>query len=259
MVAADRVDRRNTLGLYVVGRQDGKLKQLEAQVVHDHVSDKLRIASVESILAIAELVQDGQINKEEAISLLLPPPPTVDGFIGLLKRVAAEAPAGVPAPASAASLAAAAAAAPAGAASPQRLNLLTPVADVDGVTASETIHKLLDAGLYVFGDRTPRRQEVKPGDRIAFYEARNGVVAEAEVATAPERKTTKLVHDPEKFPWSFKLTNMRYLKEPVVIDADMRSALDAFKGKDTTKPWGWFVVATRAVTERDFDLLVGQS
>jgi hypothetical protein len=61
------------------------------------------------------------------------------------------------------------------------LYLLTAVSDDEAASAQDTIRRLLDNCWYVFGDRTPGRKDLKPGDHICFYEAGVGVVAEAEV------------------------------------------------------------------------------
>jgi hypothetical protein len=100
---------------------------------------------------------------------------------------------------------------------------------------------------------------LKPGDRIAIYEAPVGVVAEATVASAPEHKLVQFAKNPERFPWSFKVKDVRYFfNKPVVIDAGLRERLDAFKGRDASKAWAWFVQATRMVTAADFERLVGR-
>jgi len=44
-------------------------------------------------------------------------------------------------------------------------------------------------------------------------------------------------------------------ENPVVIDAALRSKLDAFKKSDPNKAWAWFVQATRKITEHDFKIL----
>ena len=70
---------------------------------------------------------------------------------------------------------------------------------------------------------------MKPGDRICFYESGVGVVAEADVASVPERKPPAakgVGKNLDKFPWSFRLTNARFFfDQPVAIDADLRSKL----------------------------------
>jgi hypothetical protein len=73
---------------------------------------------------------------------------------------------------------------------------------------------------------------------VAFYQASVGVVASAEVATAPEDNAMPgIVKDPTKYRWTFKLADTRlFLDQPRIIDADMRSKLDAFAEKDQACP-----------------------
>jgi hypothetical protein len=72
--------------------------------------------------------------------------------------------------------------------------LLTPVSNDPEASAKETISMFLKAGWYVFGDRTPGRKALKPGDRICFYESGVGIVADAEVASIPEQKAPPVKH-----------------------------------------------------------------
>jgi hypothetical protein len=84
-------------------------------------------------------------------------------------------------------------------------------------------------------------------------------VAHAEVASYPERKLHPKVRQPDKYPWTFGLKNVKlYLDSPVAIDASLRSRLKAFSGSDPEKPWAWFVKATRSVSKEDFMILTGQ-
>jgi hypothetical protein len=140
-----------------------------------------------------------------------------------------------------------------------RLYLLTAVASDEVESAQEVITKLLQAGWYVFGERTPGRKRLKLGDRLCFYETGVGVVAEAEVASEPERRTLPYVRHAERFPWAFQAKNPRYFfDKPIVIDAALRTQLDALKDREPSGSWGWFVQASRLITEHDFHLLTGR-
>jgi hypothetical protein len=97
------------------------------------------------------------------------------------------------------------------------------------------------------------------GDRICFYATTKGVIAHAKVKTKPEEKTHPSARNPEDYPWVFEVENTKlYLDEPVAIDAEMRSHLNEFEGRDLNKRWAWFVQATRKVSKHDFDLLTRQ-
>jgi len=87
--------------------------------------------------------------------------------------------------------------------------------------------------MWAFGQKTPNRSSIKPGDCVAFYQRPVGVVAVAEVATVPEDKPMPgVVKDPMKDRWTFA-------------------------GCDPGKMWAWFVFATRSITQHDFTLLTG--
>jgi hypothetical protein len=224
---------------------------------------------VDAILSLAELRQDGLISVDEAVALLQPTTVRVDDIVGILTRVAAQMASEVPSaqPPPVTVLVQQPAAVPPMAkahvitqppAVTHPLYLMTAVSDDEAASAQDTIRRLLDNGWYVFGDRTPGRKDLKPGDHICFYEAGVGVVAEAEVDSQAEKKTVPFVRHPERFPWAFKVKNVRYFfEQPVVIDAPLRAKLDKFHGRDPERSWAWFVQATQKVTKHDFDLLTG--
>ncbi len=141
----------------------------------------------------------------------------------------------------------------------ERLHLLTPVSDDEGVSAKDTISNLLRSGWYVFGDRTPGRKLLKPGDRICFYQSSVGVVAEAEVGSVPEQRVPPikgLVKGLDRFPWSFRVKDPHfYFDDPVPVDLELRGQLDAFSGRDVQKSWAWFVQGTHQITSHDYALL----
>jgi hypothetical protein len=134
-----------------------------------------------------------------------------------------------------------------------RQYLLTSVSDDSTASAQETIEQLLGNGEYVFGERTAGRKQMKPGDLICSYQSGKGVVAEAEVASHPERRVVPYVRNPEKYPWAFRVRAVRYFFDvPVVLDAVLRARLDAFAGGDSQKPWAWFVQSSGPVSAYDF-------
>lgn len=253
------------LGLYVFGRSDAELNQMGNAIIAERRTQQLRVSTLESILSLAELVQEGYIAKEEAITLLRPASASVDDIVVLMARVASKALTGAEtiAPPIIPDVAVAPAkpdeVSPSEAASTPRLHLLTPVSDDEFATAESTIRTLLGAGWYVFGDRTPGRKSLKPGDRLCFYQSGVGIVAEAEVESSPERKPLKEARKGDKFPWRFRVTKQRYFfDKPIVLNANLRGELEAFAGKNPASPWAWFVQGTHLVTEHDFQALIGQ-
>ena len=91
---------------------------------------------------------------------------------------------------------------------------------------------------------------------MCYYAAGKGVVAHAKVGSVPQKHLHPKVRHSDKYPWVFKVEDVElYLDEPIPVDAEMRSHLDAFKGRDPTKAWAWFVQATSRLTEQDFHAL----
>jgi hypothetical protein len=136
--------------------------------------------------------------------------------------------------------------------------LVTPVRDAPEATARETLESLLGNGVYVFGDRTTGRDKIRAGDQICFYWTGVGVVADAVIASAAERRVVKFAKDPANWPWAFAVQDVRfYFDSPVVIDAALRSQLDAFvkHGHDPNGAWAWLVQGTRYMTAHDFAIL----
>jgi hypothetical protein len=257
-------DWDHALGLYVVGRAEAALTQLENAILAERRTQQLRVITVESLLSIAELVQDERISQDEAVVLLKPTSPFVDDIVRLLARVAATPPGDPRVPQTGEALGLTTTTAPSptveATSAESRAYWLTAVSDDQCTSAQEAIRTLLDASWYVYGERTPGRKRLQVGDRQCFYEPGVGVVAEAEVASVPEYMILSLIPDAEKYPWSSRVTNVRYFFDaPVVIDALLRAQLEAFQGRDPTRSWSWFVQATHDVTEHDFLLLTGRT
>jgi len=241
-------DWDHALGLYVIGRTDLELRQLESSIVAEKRIDQLRIISVDSLLTLAELKSEYDISHEDILAVLRPSGPKIDPVVELMGHLIAQKPteveAGVPVteplPAEA-----------------QAHYWLTPVKRDEKQSAEEVIQTLVgEEKIYAIGERTPGRKHIKPGDWVCFYASENGVVSHAEVASAPEHKHHPKVKHPEKYPWVFRVKNVHlYIDKPVIIDMELRSKLDAFRGKDPTQAWGWFVVATRRIAKNDFELL----
>jgi hypothetical protein len=114
---------------------------------------------------------------------------------------------------------------------------LTPVAsDKDG--AAEDVIKTLvgTEQIYAFGDKTPGRKHLKPGDWICFYASGKGIIAHARVSSAPHRTPHHKVRHADRYPWTFRLDQAQlYLTKPVVVGADARANLDAFAERDQQK------------------------
>ena len=247
LISAEKIPRwDNALALYVVGRPDPEIRPLENAIVAENRIHQLHIISVESLMSLAEMMNEYDISHEDILSVIRPSGPTVDSVVDLMARLAAEQKTRVdPSPPE----------------PPEKkddvVHWLTPVKPDDVQTAEEAVETLVGKEkVYAFGERTPGRRHIKPGDRICFYSTGRGIIAHAEVTSLPEKKHHPKVRRPEKYPWVFTLGGVTlYPDEPVVVDADMRSRLDVFQGRDPSKSWSWFVQSTRKVTKHDFDML----
>jgi hypothetical protein len=242
----------SAMGLYVIGRPDPETRQLENAIRAEHRTHQLRIMSVNSLLSMAEMMNEYDVSHDDILSVILPPGPSVDPIVDLMARLVAQSqteerveravveefePEGEPA------------------------YWLTPVSSDEEATAEEVIQRLVEKEqIYAFGERTPGRKHIKPGDWICFYASGKGVVAHARVTSRPEELVHPAVRHPDRYRWVFHLDNPHlYLDAPVVIDTGLRERLEAFEGRDPTKPWAWFVQATNKISEHDFDTLTRRS
>ena len=239
-------DWDNALGLYVVGRPEPEIRQLENSILAEKRTHQLRIISVESLLSLAEMMNEYDVSHEDILAVIRPSGPVVDRVIDLMARLVAQRQVQEETKEEITEV-------------PERSYWLTPVKSDEEETADECIQHLVgEEKIYAFGERTPGRRHIKPGDYICFYSAGKGVVAHAQIASQPEHKKHPRVRHSERYPWVFSVKNVHlYLENPVVIDAALRSKLDAFK-KSENKAWAWFVQATRKITEHDFKILTHQ-
>jgi len=238
----------NALGLYVVGRPDPEIRQLENAIVAEKRTHQLRIVSVGSLLSLAEMMNEYDVGHEDILAVMRPSGPTIDSVVNLMARLVAQRRAEEQ---------------PEEEVQPAKPTIrgegaywLTPVKSDEEETAEEVIENLVgQEQIYAFGERTPGRRHLVPGDWICFYATTKGVVAHARVLTKPEKRIHSKV-DAEAYPWLFSLESSRlYLDQPIVIDASLRNQLDAFRGRDPNKSWAWFVQATRRISAHDFNIL----
>jgi len=241
-------DWDHAIGLYVVGRPDPEIHQLENAIIAEKKTDQLRIISVGSLLNLADMMNEYGVAHEDILAILRPSGPTIDPVVDLMTRLVSEEKEEEPETAVPPT---------------ERVKegeasyWLTPVKSDEICTAEKCIETLVgEAQIYAFGDRTPGRRHLKPGDWICFYATGKGIVAHARVSSAPTKKPDPRVPHTEKYQWTFNLRDaILYIDQPVIIDATIRAQLDYFKGRDMNKTWAWFVQATRRITKHDFGLL----
>ncbi len=277
LISAQEIpSRQDALGLYVVGRADSELRQLENAIAAEGRNDELRIISVAYLLDLADLVREYDLSHDDVLTLIKPSGPRVDPVVDLLSRLVGESakhetsveyPEETPSPTRAiqdsapdSSLSDSAPSDGASSNSEQAAYWISPVRDTEAQSAQECVQNLVgEHQIYAYGDRTPGRKVLKPGDWICFYASGTGVVAHAEVSSYPERKPSRYVSDSERYPWVFAVRSVSlYPERPIVIDAALRARLDAFQGRDPQASWSWLVQGTRSIDRHDFGLLTGQ-
>ncbi len=80
----------NALGLYIVGRHDSELRQLENAIIAEKRTNQLRIISTKSLLSLVEMMNEFKIVHEEILALLRPSGPKIDSIVDLMARIVAE-------------------------------------------------------------------------------------------------------------------------------------------------------------------------
>jgi len=251
-------DWDHALGLYVVGRSDAELKQLENSIIAEKRTHQLRVITADKLLTLAELLTDYEMEHEAVLTVLRPMGPVVDSLIELMAGLVAKeirtAGEDIPQPQEETTNKPSS--------EPEGVDVqyyLAPVASDDTHAAEECIKKLLGAGIYAVSEKSLGRK-VKPGDWICFYATATGVVAHARVKSPPVQKHHPLVKHPEKYSYVFEVDSVSiYTENPVVLSAELRAKLDAFQGRDPSKRWAWFVQGTGRVTKHDFMLLTRQA
>jgi hypothetical protein len=237
------------MGLYVIGRPDKEIHNLKNEIIADNKTDKLRIISVESLLTLAEMMNEYNVTHEDILAILKPPEPNIDPLIDLLKRLIYEGKEEVQGEEETM------------VSEPQAegdgTHWITPVQSDETGTAEEIVKQLVgQAHIYAFGDKAHGRKHLKADDWICFYATGKGIIAHAQISSAPSKKPDPRVHHHEKYPWTLNLKDTHlYADKPIVIDAAIRAQLDAFKGRDPAKPWAWLIQATRKITKHDFEIL----
>jgi len=245
----------NVLGLYVYGRFDAQTNQLENAIIAEGRRERLRVISVDALLNLLELKQEYDLDHGTILSLLLPAPVRVDPLVNLIfdvvsqeKREAVEAKISDPVTELSPT-----------ADAPVSAYYLLPAAESeDGMPVIENLHRWLDKGLWGLGQRTGYRKSFAADDRLCFYAARIGVVAEAVVVSSSFDLSPKENPSTVKVQYAIRLKQVRWLKEPVELTAEVRGQLGAFQGRDPNKGWAWFVQGTSKLTENDFNLLTGK-
>jgi hypothetical protein len=139
-----------------------------------------------------------------------------------------------------------------------------PVGPEGGSSAEEVLKGMLSLSIWGVRRTSPNRGRISAGDRCCFYVPKVGVVAHATITGPADRELAAEDRPPELAATArefvrFPLDSVEWLGVPVPVDAELRASLDAFRGKDPTKPWAWLVQSTNRVSEHDFRLLIGEA
>lgn len=243
-------ERKNALGLYVIGRPDPRYKQISHAISAENLEDRLRLVSADNLLYLAEMIDEGLATHEDVLAVLKPSGPSINPIVELLARIMARRPAETPLPL-------------------QKNPVEIPSEEADitcwlapvgpnGSSADETIRNLVGKGsVYALGDRSPARKQMKAGDLICFYACGLGIVGHATLSTEPSREVQTTVPIPEQYPWKMLLKDVSlWIEDPMPIDLGVRRKMDAFRGYEADASWGWLLKMTRRITRHDFDVLV---
>ena len=78
------------LGLYVVGRPDPEVRQLENSVLAEKRTGQIRIISAESLLSLAEMMNEYDVSHDDIMDVLRPSGPTINSIVDLMARLVAQ-------------------------------------------------------------------------------------------------------------------------------------------------------------------------
>ncbi len=253
-------DWDHALGVYAVGQPDQETDQLGNAIYMERRTHQLRVISVDSLLSLAEMVSEYNIRHKDVLDVIRPSKARIDPLVDFANRLLVsriesekaqeEGPTpgnGVIKPDN-------------GETQTRESYWLVPVGG-PGTTPEDTVRVLVgEHRMFAFGEKAAGRKHMKPGDRVCFYAARLGIAAHARIKAGPakELEGRGFLDDPEQSPWIVHLEDVTLYSEPVVVDATVRSKLDAFRDRDSTKPWSWFVQSNARLSEHDFLKLTGQ-
>jgi hypothetical protein len=172
-------DADSALGLYVVGRPDPQLRQLENAIIAEKKTQQLRIVSAESLIGLADMMKSQDVAHEDVLALVRPSTPTIDVLVDLMARLVTEstdteAIHTIPTTKAEPATENVAASATSRQLQPEQkdgiIYWLTPVKATKEQSAEDCIQVLVGKEhIYAFGENTPGRKRIKPGDWICFY------------------------------------------------------------------------------------------
>jgi hypothetical protein len=83
-------DPDQVLGLYVIGMPSKEATQLEKAIIADKQTNKLRVVSIDSLLSLAELMNQYDINHDDILTIIKPSGPRIDPIVEMITHLVAE-------------------------------------------------------------------------------------------------------------------------------------------------------------------------
>lgn len=274
LISNRKIENWNSaLGLYIVGRPDPEIRQVEHSITIERRTDQLRVITADALLTLAELMTEYDVTHEDVLSILRPSGPKVDPIVVIMERLAAERgqTASVEPEQSASEpiqkvipqpqlqgnqfdrkedryrhvLASTA---------NQPSYWIVSVAPNEAEKVEDVVARLIGREhVFACAEGSPLRQ-IRPDDWICFYaKGIQGIIAHAKVVAAPSRQFHPAIRDNKKYCWAFSLAEPAvYVHQPLVLSAELRSKLHAFSGKDPNGIWAWFVQQPHRISHADF-------
>lgn len=137
---------------------------------------------------------------------------------------------------------------------------ITTITDKKQFTAEQALNELLiKRGIYAFGEDTPGKNQIRPGDHICMYMTQRGIAAEAIVESYPEYDANKIIEGFEEYPWLFKVKDVKvYTETPLPVNKEFEEKLEYFKDHPRSNI-GFFLQSTHKITKNDYGTLTQQN
>jgi hypothetical protein len=140
---------------------------------------------------------------------------------------------------------------------------IIPAGKQGAVSAAEHLTAWLSKGFWGFGESTPGRKSIKPGDWACFYAAKSQEVLAYGQISGHLNDLVGLAEWPGPLPptqpiYKVPLKDVVWLQTPVKLTPEIRASLDAFKGKEPAAGWSWLVQTTHRISRADYHRLTNQ-
>jgi hypothetical protein len=133
---------------------------------------------------------------------------------------------------------------------------IAPVGEIGKLPSHERAREIVGKHrIFAITEANYIRTSPRKGDRICFYASGVGVVADAEIAGDPEKRSDDRIPNSAKYSFVFPLDRVRlYIEQPVALNHHVRAQLKGL-GHDENTSWAWFVHNFHGVCDADFRIL----